>query len=321
MPCLSRSGAGKIAIPKRGPESQGAIMVAQAGKVPVSTGSLNRLVSILTAGAVCGLLAIVLAIGAGSLVFAVDQSAYLPLIVGIALLSAAILALVTLFGSSIRPGVPTVQEVPCVVFGVMTGAAAASLPDTASDAETLVTMMATLAFGTLGVGIGVFLIGVFRLGGLIRFIPYPVIGGFLAGTGWLILLGGLGLILSGPANLSLLTGIPEANSLGRLGLAAALVAALSFARYLSSGPLAVPLVVAAALILFNLGVMVTGTSYDELRAAGWLVALPETGPVWHPAVHADIADIDWRALAIAMLYLPALIAFTAIAVLLNATGV
>ena len=321
MPCLARSGAGKIDIPKRGPESQGTFMVAQAGKIPVSTGSFNRLVSIATAGAVCGLLAIVLAIGAGSLVFAVDQSAYLPLIVGVALLSAAILALVAVLGSSIRPGVPTVQEVPCVVLGVMTGAAAASLPETASDAETLVTVMATLGFGTLGVGIGVFLIGVFRLGGLIRFIPYPVIGGFLAGTGWLILLGGLGLILSGPANLSLFTSIPEVNTLGRLALAAALVAALSFARYRSSGPLAVPLVVAAALILFNLGVMIAGTSYDELRAAGWLVALPETGPGWHPAVHADIADIDWRALAIAMLYLPALIAFTAIAVLLNATGV
>jgi hypothetical protein len=121
MPCLARSGAGKIDIPKRGPESQGTFMVAQAGKVPVSTSSFNRLVSIATAGAVCGLLAIVLAIGAGSLVFAVDQSAYLPLIVGVALLSAAILALVSVLGSTIRPGVPTVQEVPCVVLGVMTG--------------------------------------------------------------------------------------------------------------------------------------------------------------------------------------------------------
>jgi SulP family sulfate permease len=296
-------------------------MVAQAGKVPVPTGSFNRLVSIATAGVVCGLLTIMLAIGNGSLVFAVHQTAYLPLIVGIALLSAAILAVVNMLGSTIRASVPTVQEVPCVVLGAMTGAAAASLPETASEAETLTTVLATLGFGTLGAGIGVLAIGVFRLGGLIRFIPYPVIGGFLAGTGWLILLGGLGLVLAAPANLSLFASIPEAHALARLSLAAVFVGALAFVRYRSSGPLAVPLVVAAAIVLFNLGVVATGASHDELRAAGWLVALPETGPVWHPAVRADFADIDWRALATAMLYLPALIAFTAIAVLLNATGI
>ena len=32
-------------------------------------------------------------------------------------------------------------------------------------------------------------LGAFRLGGLMRFIPYPVIGGFLAGSGLLILVG------------------------------------------------------------------------------------------------------------------------------------
>ncbi len=36
--------------------------------------------------------------------------------------------------------------------------------------------------------------GIFRLGGLIRFIPYPVIGGFLAGTGWLLVRGSFGVM-------------------------------------------------------------------------------------------------------------------------------
>ena len=35
-------------------------------------------------------------------------------------------------------------------------------------------------------GILFLVIGRFRLGGLIRFVPYPVVGGFLAGTGWLL---------------------------------------------------------------------------------------------------------------------------------------
>jgi SulP family sulfate permease len=267
------------------------------------------------------LLTIVLALGNGSLVFAVHQTSYLPYIVGIALLSASILAVVSALGSSVRASVATVQEVPCVVLGVMAGAAVETLPETASDAETLVTVMATLGFGTLGVGIGVFLIGLFRLGRLIRFIPYPVIGGFLAGTGWLILLGGLGLVLARPATLSLFATVPEAEALKRLGLAAVFVCALAVARTRMSSPLAVPLVVMAALILFKLGTLASGATDEELHAAGWLLSLPETGPVWHPAIHADFADIDWRAMATAMLYLPLLIAITAIALLLNATGI
>ena len=30
-----------------------------------------------------------------------------------------------------------------------------------------------------------------RRGNLIRFVPYPVVGGFLAGTGWLLFKGGI----------------------------------------------------------------------------------------------------------------------------------
>ncbi len=30
-----------------------------------------------------------------------------------------------------------------------------------------------------------------RRGDLIRFVPYPVVGGFLAGTGWLLFKGGI----------------------------------------------------------------------------------------------------------------------------------
>ncbi len=43
----------------------------------------------------------------------------------------------------------------------------------------LVTSLATF-------GISLWMLGFFRLGRLVRYVPYPVIGGFLAGTGWLL---------------------------------------------------------------------------------------------------------------------------------------
>src|SRR5690606_24932567 len=62
------------------------------------------------------------------------------------------------------------------------GAAGGSLPQ-------FMTVSATVGLATLLTGAVLVLFGQFRLGRLVRYLPYPVIGGFMAGTGWLILSG------------------------------------------------------------------------------------------------------------------------------------
>src|SRR6202020_1218757 len=51
------------------------------------------------------------------------------------------------------------------------------------------TVLAAIASSTLIVGLVLFLLGTYKLGNIVRFTPYPVIGGFLAGSGWLLLTG------------------------------------------------------------------------------------------------------------------------------------
>ena len=46
----------------------------------------------------------------------------------------------------------------------------------------------TIGLTSVLVGIFFYLLGQFKLGKLVRFIPFPVVGGFLAGTGWLIVI-------------------------------------------------------------------------------------------------------------------------------------
>ena len=52
-----------------------------------------------------------------------------------------------------------------------------------------VTVLAAIATSTLLVGLVLFFLGAYKLGNIVRFTPYPVIGGFLAGSGWLLLIG------------------------------------------------------------------------------------------------------------------------------------
>ena len=44
---------------------------------------------------------------------------------------------------------------------------------------------------TLFTGILLFGLGALKLGQWVRFVPYPVIGGFLAASGWLLMTGGV----------------------------------------------------------------------------------------------------------------------------------
>ena len=57
--------------------------------------------------------------------------------------------------------------------------------------DVFLTVVASTLVVTLLCGVLFWVLGRFRLGNLVRYVPYPVVGGFLAGTGWLLLKGGL----------------------------------------------------------------------------------------------------------------------------------
>lgn len=81
------------------------------------------------------------------------------------------------------------QSAPAAIMGVM----AAGIAGITTGGETrLATVAVAVALTTLITGVSLYGLGAFRLAGLARFLPYPVAGGFLAGTGWLLVVGGIG---------------------------------------------------------------------------------------------------------------------------------
>lgn len=78
--------------------------------------------------------------------------------------------------------------------------------------------LAALMVATLATATALFALGWGRLGKLVRFVPYPVMAGFLASTGWLIITGGLRLASDVPLTLSSVLSFPRADLF--LGLAA-----------------------------------------------------------------------------------------------------
>jgi SulP family sulfate permease len=81
---------------------------------------------------------------------------------------------------SSNPGAIAVeQDAPGAMLGVIAVGIIAALPGVASRQFATVTMMIVIT--SLLTGLLLIVLGFFKLGGLARFLPYPVIGGFLQG--------------------------------------------------------------------------------------------------------------------------------------------
>lgn len=273
------------------------------------------------AGLVCGFIAIVASIGNGSLLFSHGLPEYVPVSIGLALFSSVVLATVSALISSGKTTVAVTQEVPVVALSSVLVAAAAALPKTGDPHVRFATVMVAVALGTASIGLAALVLGSLRLGSIVRFIPYPVIGGFLAGTGYLVATGGLGLVLGHAINLDLFAHPPDQLALERLGAAAVFILVVAVVQTRATGPLVVPGLILAALVLFNAARLALGATPETLRAAGWVIHLPESGRLWPAISLGDIAAVDWHAILIGTLGVPTMIVVSIIAFLMNATGI
>jgi SulP family sulfate permease len=271
----------------------------------------------IAAGATCGLLAIVQAIGLGSLL-ATGVPAFSLTAIGMSLLTSTIVAAITPLLSSSPSVVATTQGVSTVgLLGMLSGIEAAMTG--APTATLIATLVATVAVATLLIGVAALVLGLFRLGRFIRFTPFPVVAGFLAGSGWLILRGGLDVIAGQPA-LEALHHVDGALTWKFMAAAAFIAAVLAIGR-MTSWRLLLPAMVATALLLFNGVTAVTAISTESLAAQGWLLALPVGAHLWPPITPNDFALIQWPALLSALEYLPSAGVLTVASLLMNATSI
>lgn len=283
--------------------------------------SSGRFISVLVAGIVCGFLAVVVTIGHGSLLFSGDLQGLMPAALGLALFSTTVMTIFAVLGGSESDIIPIAQEIPIVaMISIVSAVAAAIDPSVPNEARTA-TIFAAVAVTTLATALVTLLLGYCRLGGLIRFAPYPVIAGFLTGTGWLILLGGISVTSNQAPSLGLLPQLLQAPLMLQMGLMIGLVVVLFATERLFKNPFAVPAVLLAVLVAFNLVVWVQGEGYEPFRATGWLIRMPEAGNFWPPVELSTLASVDWRAVVSGMLTLPIVIVITVVALLMNTTGI
>jgi SulP family sulfate permease len=143
-------------------------------------------------GLVLGALEVVLAISLAAPIFGGRLSAHLEAGIGLALLSAVVVTVVVAFRSSLPGAMGSVQDSTAAVLALTAAGIAAEVP--ATGEERFLAVVVAIGLTTVATGVFLYALGLLRLGNLIRFMPYPVVGGFLAGTGWLLAKGAIGVL-------------------------------------------------------------------------------------------------------------------------------
>jgi SulP family sulfate permease len=276
----------------------------------------QQLLRSLVAGGLLYILEFIFAISFAALIFSGELSAQLPAAIGLITLGSAIMAVFLTLFSSFPSAISNAQDAPAAILAITAAALFVTMPEGTTAEQAFPSVVVMIVLTTLTTGLFFVVLGYFRLGGLVRYLPYPVMGGFLAATGWFLLTGGIGVMVNA-------TGIalfrPEALTLWLPGLALALVLLLAAAR--TTNGIVLPAIIVGTIGLFYLLVALFRVPFETLNAQGWLLGEFPAGSLWSfPLSRETLAQTNWPALAGQLTLLLPVGLISAIALLLNASG-
>jgi SulP family sulfate permease len=279
----------------------------------------ERLLPGLTAGVLMGITEVIFALSLGSLIFSGELAAYVSYGIGMALITAAIVMIATSLSSSVPGVIGSTQDTSSVVLAVIAATLAGALA-AAGEEEILTTVLVAIAATTLLTGLFFLTLGFFRLGGLVRFIPYPVVGGFLAGTGWLLLQGSFGVMADYALTLPNIPALLEPDQLVLWVPGVLFALGLFFGLQRIHHFLALPGILVGAIVVFYLALLVTGTSVDAAMDQGLLLGKVSGKTSWRPLVLGNPLAADWSAILGQSGNIAIVLILSVVSLLLNASA-
>ncbi len=192
---------------------------------------------------------------------------------------------------------------------------------TDGGADLLLPTLIAMSLTTALTGLLLCVLGFTHAGRAIRFVPFPVIGGFLGATGWLMITGAMQVVTDQRPVLANLGAFMNVAIAAKLAAALMVAVALHLALRRSKSPFTMPGVLLAAFAATYLVLLLTGSSLVGAQAHGWMFRpQPMAGLVspWQPEALHSFSWTEMPALAGDVL---AVMFVTIINFLLNTTGI
>ncbi|WP_374663268.1 SulP family inorganic anion transporter [Ramlibacter sp.] len=268
-----------------------------------------------TGGLIGGAVALAYAFSYAALLFPWQYPGLLSLALGLALVNAAVGALWLALRSQLPFAVAGPDGNTTSILAGMTAAVAGSVSTAVQGPNLLALVMAT----TVLCGVLFLVLGTARLGSAVRFIPYPVIGGFLASTGWLIATGGLRVVTDFPVPgvwmLWLSTRVRDPLVMTTIALGLLYVVILRRWRH----PAVMPGVLVGTAAVLILALKLLAIPVENARADGWLFDAG-VAATWSPPWAQDWSALQWQPLLVQWVDMLAVVAVAVITLLLSSSG-
>jgi sulfate permease, SulP family len=282
------------------------------------TASPSSLFSNITAGLVVGFIEIIFSISLASLIFAGPLQPYLPRGITIVLVTSTVSVIIPALFAAHQGVIAGIQDNPAVLLSLAVASVSGVLGIFAQGFATILALILVTTFLT---GAFLLLLGTFRLGGLMRYIPYPVIGGFMAGTGWLLTQGSISATADYPLTLDTIAQLlqPDQMLLWMPGIVFGLV--LFFGVRGIRHSLAMPGLLVGGLAVFFLILVIGQMPISAAMERGLLLGqVGSTVVAWRPLPLAEISQANWTVLLGQSGSIGTILILAAINVLLNVSG-
>ena len=274
----------------------------------------------LIAGTISGIIFVVAAMALAALIITGPLSSYLPQGIGILLVGSIIFALFSALTATYPLILSAPQDIPIAILALMAVSIGAGINGQMVAEEAFQFIFVAIGVTSVLVGLFFWILGRFRLGKLVRFIPFPVVGGFLAGTGWLIVKFSFTMMTDMDLTLVNLEHFIESHILFQWfpGLVFAVVMLLAGRRF--SHYLLTPGILTGSIILFY-GIMFTqGFTFGELENRGFLLGPFPEGGLFPGFPFQYVPDFRWDLFLVHLPAIATMMILSAISVLFNYSG-
>jgi sulfate permease, SulP family len=272
-------------------------------------------------GSAASVLSITFGLSYALLVFSGPLSAYLAYGVAATFIASAVLATVLALGSSLPFAIAGPDSSTAAVSAILMASLVERMTAADPSAPLLAPVLLTLAISTVVTGIVLCAFGVTRMGRAIRYVPYPVVGGFLGATGLLIVLGAIGVITGHRLQFGTLDQFANPTTLSELGAACAMALVLYLTWHRSRNPFGLPIILVGGVIAAHLAFWLSGISFAEAQAVGWTFQSPPSITFMLPWGANEIRAYPWHLLPDLSGDLLAVVFVTASSTLFNTAGI
>jgi SulP family sulfate permease len=285
---------------------------------PLDAATLGRDV---VAGAISGVVQIAYCISFAALIFTGDLAGGFALGLAGLIMGTVVTCVVISLTSTFSPVVGGPDSPAVAVMSVLASSIATALAAKGASSDTMIlNVLVALSVSTLLTGILLWGTGALRLGQWLRFIPYPVIGGFLAASGFLLITGGMEVVTQTNLTLGPSSWEPLYSPayLPQIVLGALFAVSIPVLGRFVPNYLALPIAFFGFLIAMDAGLF--GFVKDAGVRGEWF--LPSLGELslWLPINAIFSQQVDWGVIAQSSAEIGSFCGVMAIALLLDVTS-